>query len=234
MIDDQTREGMLPMAIDAEANAAYVLRKLNGRLALYRVERDWYPLVEEIMAGGDRKPVTRARKELQDSILSSAEIFSAKKFFLSDEFSLVDCTIAPILWRLPALDIQVPPQARPIQKYMDEVFSRPSFQLSLTELEQELHSAQQHGMELKAQIDRWNAEAARWEAQMKQAQGRAREEYARQLNEVQGRRDEMLYQMKLLQNASAEAWSDMRRGAEQAWKDMQQAFEQARSHFEKK
>jgi RNA polymerase-associated protein len=108
------------------------------RLALYRVERDWYPLVEEIMQGGDRKPVTRARKELQDSILSSAEIFSAKRFFLSDEFSLVDCTIAPILWRLPALDIQIPSQARPIQKYMDEVFSRPSFQLSLTELEQEL------------------------------------------------------------------------------------------------
>jgi RNA polymerase-associated protein len=108
------------------------------RLALYRVERDWYPLVEEIMAGGDRKPVTRARKELQDSILSSAEIFAAKKFFLSDEFSLVDCTIAPILWRLPAMDIQIPSQARPIQKYMDEVFSRPSFQLSLTEMEQEL------------------------------------------------------------------------------------------------
>ena len=119
------------MPVDPVARAQF-------RLALYRVERDWYPLVEEIMAGGDRKPVTRARKELQDSILSSAEIFSAKKYFLSDEFSLVDCTIAPILWRLPALDIQVPPQARPIQKYMDEVFSRPSFQLSLTELEQEL------------------------------------------------------------------------------------------------
>ena len=108
------------------------------RLALYRIERDWYPLVEEISAGGDRKPVTRARKELQDSIFSSAEIFAAKKFFLSDEFSLVDCTIAPILWRLPSLDVQVPAHARPIQKYMEEVFARPSFRLSLTELEQEL------------------------------------------------------------------------------------------------
>jgi RNA polymerase-associated protein len=108
------------------------------RLALYRIERDWYPLVEEIMGGGDRKPVTRARKELQDSIFSSAEIFAAKKYFLSDDFSLVDCTIAPILWRLPALDIQISAHARPIQKYMEEVFSRPSFQLSLTELEQDM------------------------------------------------------------------------------------------------
>jgi RNA polymerase-associated protein len=108
------------------------------RLALYRIERDWYSLAEEIAEGGDRKPVTRARKALQDSIVSSVEIFAAKRFFLSDEFSLVDCSIAPILWRLPSFQIDLPSQARPIQKYMDEVFSRPSFQASLTELEQEL------------------------------------------------------------------------------------------------
>jgi RNA polymerase-associated protein len=108
------------------------------RLALFRIERDWYSLAEEIGAGGDRKPLTRAVKLLEESILSSVEIFSAKKFFLSDEFSLVDCTIAPILWRLPLFNIKLPPQSRPIQRYMDEVFSRPSFQASLTEFEQEI------------------------------------------------------------------------------------------------
>lgn len=108
------------------------------RLALYRIERDWYSLAEEIAEGGDRKPVTRARKVLQDSIVSSVEIFAAKRFFLSDEFSLVDCSIAPILWRLPTFGIELPTQARPILQYMDEVFSRASFQASLTELEQEM------------------------------------------------------------------------------------------------
>lgn len=108
------------------------------RLALYRIERDWYSLAEDIAEGGDRRPVTRARQILQDSILSSVEIFAAKRFFLSDEFSLVDCSIAPILWRLPAFDVDLPTHARPIQRYMDEVFSRPSFQVSLTELEQEM------------------------------------------------------------------------------------------------
>jgi len=108
------------------------------RLALYRIERDWYGLTEEIVQGGDRKPVARAVTSLEDSILSSVEIFSAKKFFLSDEFSLVDCTIAPVLWRLPQLGIDLPLQARPIIRYMDEVFSRPSFRESLTELEQEM------------------------------------------------------------------------------------------------
>jgi RNA polymerase-associated protein len=108
------------------------------RLALFRIERDWYSLAEEIGVGTDRKPTSRAVKSLEESILSSVEIFSAKKFFLSDEFSLVDCTIAPILWRLPLFGIKLPSQARPINVYMDNVFSRPSFQASLTEQEQEI------------------------------------------------------------------------------------------------
>ncbi len=109
------------------------------RLALYRIENDWYALAGDIDEGGDRKPVTRARKALRESIISSVEIFGAKRFFLSDEFSLVDCSIAPILWRLGVFNIDLPAQAKPIQQYMDEIFSRPSFQVSLTELEQEMH-----------------------------------------------------------------------------------------------
>ena len=112
--------------------------RAHFRLALFRIEKDWYPLAEQIYEGNDRKPVARAIKALEESILSSVEIFAAKRFFLSDEFSLVDCTIAPILWRLPLFNIQLPPHAKPIQRYMDDVFSRPSFQASLTEIEQEM------------------------------------------------------------------------------------------------
>lgn len=108
------------------------------RLALYRIEKDWYSLAEAIVAGGDRKPVARAVRTLRDSITSSVDIFAARKYFLSDEFSLVDCSIAPVLWRLPVYGIELPSQAQPIQRYMDEVFARPSFQASLTELEQEI------------------------------------------------------------------------------------------------
>lgn len=108
------------------------------RLALYRIEKDWYSLGDEVLDGGDRKPLARAVKSLEESILSSVDIFAAKRFFLSDEFSLVDCTIAPVLWRLPAFGVELPTQARAIQRYMDTVFSRPSFQASLTEVEQEI------------------------------------------------------------------------------------------------
>ena len=75
---------------------------------------------------------------LRESILSSVDLFAAMRFFLSEDFSLVDCTIAPILWRLPEYGIELGSQADPIEDYMKRVFDRPSFQESLSELEQEM------------------------------------------------------------------------------------------------
>jgi DNA-binding transcriptional MerR regulator len=87
---------------------------------------------------------------------------------------------------------------------------------------------------LKAQLDQWNAEAAKWETKAKEMQTSWKAEYEKQLATLNSRRDEALYQMKLLQNASADAWQELARGAEEAWKNMQEAFNKARSHFEKK
>ena len=108
------------------------------RLALYRIEKDWYSLAEDIEKTADGKQATRMRKMLEESIVASAEVFVAKRFFLSDDFSLVDCSIAPVLWRLPLYGIELGSSAKPILRYMDEVFSRRSFQESLTELEHEM------------------------------------------------------------------------------------------------
>ncbi len=108
------------------------------RLALFRIEKDWYSQAEQIENAADKRAATRARKILAESITATAQVFAAKKYFLSDEFSLVDCSIAPILWRLPAYGIELDDSAAPVQKYMEDVFARPSFQLSLTELEQEI------------------------------------------------------------------------------------------------
>lgn len=108
------------------------------RLALFRIETDWYQLAEQFDIEGDRKLPTKSRKMLRESILASVELFAARQFFLSDEFSLVDCSIAPVLWRLPVYGIELGSQAAPIEAYMKRVFERRSFQESLTELEQEM------------------------------------------------------------------------------------------------
>jgi len=108
------------------------------RLALFRIETDWYALAEEAEASGDGRLSAKSRKLLRESILQSIELFGARTYFLSDEFSLVDCTIAPLLWRLPVYGIELGSEAEPIDEYMQRVFARRSFQQSLTELEQEM------------------------------------------------------------------------------------------------
>ena len=108
------------------------------RLALYRIERDWYTLVQQIEAEPDKKNALKLKKILRDTILQSTELFKIKPYFLSDEFSLVDASIAPVLWRLPYYEIDLPPQAQPIIKYASLIFSRPAFREGLSEKEQEM------------------------------------------------------------------------------------------------
>lgn len=108
------------------------------RVALYRVERDWYGLAQDIDLDRESKTAAHSRKILCEAICASAEVFKAKPFFLSDEFSLVDASIAPILWRLPYYGIELPPPAQPIVKYMNSIFARPTFRSCLSVAEREM------------------------------------------------------------------------------------------------
>ena len=113
--------------------------RARARLALYQIEHDWYDLARKMDA--QPKDAAQLRKQLRDNVLSSADLFKLKPFFLSDEFSMVDATIAPILWRLPRYEIDLPPQAQPIVKYASTIFSRPAFRTSLSENEREMRLA---------------------------------------------------------------------------------------------
>jgi RNA polymerase-associated protein len=111
--------------------------RARARLALYRIEKDWYSLIADLESKNE-KLAAKARKSLRDSLASSAEVFSARPFFLSDEFSLVDATIAPVLWRLKYYHIELPPQARAVNEYAERMFARESFKVSLAEAEREM------------------------------------------------------------------------------------------------
>jgi len=87
---------------------------------------------------------------------------------------------------------------------------------------------------LKAQLDQWNAEVARWEAQTQKVQAGARAEYERQLKEFRRQRDQAMERMRQVQTATSDAWVDLTRGADQAWSNLRETFEKARSHFDKK
>lgn len=113
--------------------------RARSRLALYRIDQDWYTQVDELESG-DEKRVNKARKILRDSLTATAEVFAAKPFFLSDEFSLVDCAVAPVLWRLDHYGIELPAQAKAVTKYAERLFDRPSLHASLSPAEREMRS----------------------------------------------------------------------------------------------
>ncbi len=119
----------------------YPVARALSRLWIYRIKQDWCPLVDKLMAkDGTPSQLEKARKELRDSLISIAPIFAEKPFFMSDEFTIVDCCVMPILWRLPAMGIELPKTkaVKPLLEYRERLFERESVQLSLSEQEKEM------------------------------------------------------------------------------------------------
>lgn len=112
------------------------------RLVIHRIERDWYGLLGALEGEADKKLVAKRRKALRDALLQSAELFKVKIYFLCDEFSLVDAAIAPVLWRLPRYEVELPRDARQaIGDYANRVFSRRGFRDSLSQVEREMRAS---------------------------------------------------------------------------------------------
>jgi stringent starvation protein A len=106
------------------------LSRARLRLAIVRIENDWLTLVDQIDAGG--RPADGARKALRDELIKNASAFKASKFFLSPEMSLADCALAPLIWRLDALGVQLPKEAHVITDYGERIFRSQGFTRSLT------------------------------------------------------------------------------------------------------
>ncbi len=111
--------------------------RANARMLIKRIDQDWYALLAEILNSGEKKSA-RAKKMLKESLLSAVPVFAARPYFMSDEFSLIDCALAPLLWRLPGLGIDLPSQADPIKNYAERLFQREAFQASLSNAERDM------------------------------------------------------------------------------------------------
>ncbi len=113
------------------------------RLAMYRMYRDWIDAGRIIEHSSGEKKIAAARKQLKDSLVAADDLFGLTPFLLNDELSLVDCALTPLLWRLPAYDIDLTTRSAPnVNRYMDRMFKRNSFQRSLTEVERLLRESE--------------------------------------------------------------------------------------------
>ncbi|MDG2278692.1 MAG: glutathione S-transferase N-terminal domain-containing protein [Pseudomonadales bacterium] len=118
----------------------YPVQRALSRLWITRVEKEWSSKLDILMAGKGRETViTKARKELRESVIAIAPIFGEMPYFMNEEFTLVDCCVAPILWRLKEVGVTLPEKStRPLLKYMQMMFEREAFRASLTETEIEM------------------------------------------------------------------------------------------------
>ena len=107
------------------------------RLVHHRILKDWYSLAYEIESTTGKKAETAA-KQLKEGIIAANELFKMSDFVLSDELSLVDCTLGPLLWRLSPYGVTLGKPGASVEAYAHRIFSRASFKSSLTQAERDL------------------------------------------------------------------------------------------------
>ncbi len=118
------------MPVDPVARAA-------NRQLRYRISQDLYSLAFDI-ENGDQLLSEKSKKLLRDNLLILAPIFEQFKYFMSDEFSLVDLCMSTILWRLEHWNIRLGLSEKHLTKYAEQIFEMESFQSSLSDYEREM------------------------------------------------------------------------------------------------
>ncbi len=114
--------------------------RANNRLCRYRIQRDLYGHTEILQQASNKKKSATARRKLRENLISLAPIFTQRNYFMSDDYSLMDCCLIPLLWRLPLFEIELPKQAKPVLNYANRLFSRESFQSCLSKTEREIQT----------------------------------------------------------------------------------------------
>lgn len=112
--------------------------RANARMLIKRIDQEWYQLLDDVLHTGEKKSA-KAKKTLRESLINATPIFEARPYFMSDEFSLADCVIAPLLWRMSSVGIDL--SSAPddvINKYAQRMFNRPAFKRSLSDAEKEM------------------------------------------------------------------------------------------------
>ncbi len=105
------------------------------RQLAWRIQRDWLALGKRLLMHPDsfnKAQAAMARKQLSDSLITISPLFAHKSYFMADDFGWCDVLLAPLLWRLEEMQIELPRAiSRPLFDYQKRVFERESFQKSV-------------------------------------------------------------------------------------------------------
>ena len=119
----------------------YPVSRASCRELMLRIDREWCPLVDQILNSRmTKKKEMQVKEELVQQLATISPTFKEFAFFMNEDFTLVDCYLAPILWRLPSMGINLPynKHLKPLLDYQAKLFDRPGFNDSLTTIERDL------------------------------------------------------------------------------------------------
>ena len=108
--------------------------RARARLFLHRFERELFAHVDAL-EDGSQKAAEKARGQIRDNLSQISPLFGRQKYMFGDEFSMLDVSIAPLLWRLEYYGVQLPKQSAPVLKYAERLFARQPFIDALTPAE---------------------------------------------------------------------------------------------------
>jgi stringent starvation protein A len=118
----------------------YPVARAKSRLMIHRIKRDFYSMIDAIETDRNPAVVDQVSNELREGLIALDPVFSNMPYFLSEDFTLVDCVVGPLLWRLSMWNIEIPASVKGVHEYAKRIFARESFQASLTESEREIRS----------------------------------------------------------------------------------------------
>lgn len=111
------------------------VQRARARLFLFNLEKEVFvhvSVLENRSPKGQERAQEKARAAIRDRLTQLAPIFLKNKYWLGEDFSMLDVAIAPLLWRLDHYGIELPKTAAPVQKYGERIFSRPAYIEALT------------------------------------------------------------------------------------------------------
>lgn len=115
------------------------IMRAKTRLTIARLTRDWFDPIQSLGDEGIFKVPAAQRKDIRDGLISLAPLFTENRWFMGDEFSLVDAYLGPLIWRLQVIGIELPEKSgEKIAQYSSRLFERKAFRKSLTEKELEM------------------------------------------------------------------------------------------------
>ncbi|MFW1675883.1 starvation protein A, partial [Acinetobacter baumannii] len=89
------------------------MARAEQRQYIWRLENDWCKLADHMIRHADTLNIEqkqKAQKEMRDTLISLTPLFQHLPYFMSENFSILDCMLATIFVILNSMGIDLPKQ----------------------------------------------------------------------------------------------------------------------------